>query len=168
MGGGPAGAKRPKKVLFVCRANVCRSPMAEALFNALAGEGGLRWRAESAGVAALTGEDITPKTRAVLEEVGIHAEWHRARQTTREMLEGADLVLTMSPRQVAALHREFGGLSDKIHVLPGYAVGAPDWEGIADPYGQTITTFRASLRQLLGCVERLLERLGREEASGGG
>ena len=107
-------ADRPKKVLFVCRANVCRSPMAEALFNALVEEKpGLRWRAESAGVAALTGEDITPKARAALEEVGIYAEGHRVRQVTEAMLEGSGLVLVMSPRQVAALHREFGGLLGK-------------------------------------------------------
>ncbi len=141
--------------------------MAEALFDALAEEAGLRWRAESAGVAALTGEDITPNARAALEEVGIYAEGHRARQVTEAMIEGADLVLAMSPRQVAALRREFGGLPSKIHVLPGYATGAPDREGIPDPYGQTMSAFRASLRQLLGCVERVVERLERGEASGG-
>ena len=59
----------PKKVLFVCTANVCRSPMAEAIFNALAEERGLLWRAESAGVAALVDEDITPNARAALEVV---------------------------------------------------------------------------------------------------
>lgn len=46
-------------------------------------------------------------------------------------------------------------------------MGAPDGEGIPDPYGQTMTAFRASLRQLLECVERVVERLEREEASGG-
>jgi protein-tyrosine phosphatase len=152
-----------KVILFVCRANVCRSPMAEALFNALAEEGGLGYRAESAGVAALVGEDVTPKARAALEEVGIHADSHRARQVNGEMLEEADLVLAMSPRQVAILRRDFGGSSGKVHALPAYAVGAPDEEGVPDPYGQTMTAFRASLRQLLGHVERVVERLGREE-----
>ena len=82
------------------------------------------------------------------------------------MLEEADLVLAMGPRQVAALRRRFGGLSGKVHALPAYAHGAPEEEGIPDPYGQTMTAFRASLRQLLGHVERGVERLGRgEEAS---
>jgi hypothetical protein len=31
-----ARADNPVRVLFVCRANVCRSPMAEAIFNAVA------------------------------------------------------------------------------------------------------------------------------------
>ena len=161
---GQDGADRAKKVvLFVCRANVCRSPMAEALFNALANERGLRWRAESAGVAALVGEDVTPKARAALEEAGVYAVGHRARQADGEMLRGADLVLAMGPRQVAALRRHFGDPSGKVHALPAYAYGAPDEEGIPDPYGQTMTAFRASLRQLLEHVERVVDRLGRRE-----
>jgi hypothetical protein len=31
----------PKKVLFVCRADICRSPMAEGMLNAVAEDGGL-------------------------------------------------------------------------------------------------------------------------------
>lgn len=45
-----------KKVLFVCTANVCRSPMAAAIFNALAEDRDLPFRAESTGVAALEDE----------------------------------------------------------------------------------------------------------------
>ena len=97
-----------------------------------------------------------------LEEVGVYAGGHRARQVGHEMLEGADLVLTMSPRQVAALRRGFGDPSSKVHALPAYAYGASDEEGIPDPYGQTMTAFRASLRQLLEHVERLVGRLERE------
>ena len=165
-GRGGADPAKKKVVLFVCRANVCRSPMAEALFNALAEEGGLRWRAQSAGVAALEGEDVTPNARAALEEVGIHAGGHRARQVGRGMLEGADLVLAMGPRQVAALRRDFEDPSGKVHALPAYAIGAPDEEGIPDPYGHTMTAFRASLRQLLEHVERVVERLERGGAPG--
>jgi protein-tyrosine-phosphatase len=36
-------------MLFVCTANICRSPMAVGIFDALAGERGLPLRAESAG-----------------------------------------------------------------------------------------------------------------------
>ncbi len=151
-----------KNILFVCTANVCRSPMAEAIFNALAEERKLPWQAVSAGVAALEGEDITPNARAALEEVGIYPEGHRARQVSEAMLEEADLVLAMSPRHVAALHQNFGSLlDDKLHTLPEYASGVPSEEGIPDPYGHTITAYRASVRQLLECVERVVERLER-------
>src|SRR5919107_44052 len=153
-----------RQILFVCTANVCRSPMAEAIFNALAEERGLAWRAESAGVAALVDEDITPNARSALDEVGIYANEHRARQVGEEMLEEADLVLGMGPRHVATLRRHFGDLSERVYVLPQYARGAPPEEGIPDPIGQTMTAFRASVRQLLEYTEALVGRLEREGA----
>ena len=151
-----------KQILFVCTANVCRSPMAESIFNALAEEGGLPYRAASAGVAALEGEDITANARAALEEAGIYAPTHRARQVDEAMLREADLVLVMGPRHVATLRRRFGDLSERVYTLPEYALGASPKEGIPDPYGQTMTAFRASVRQLLEYIEGLVKRLERE------
>jgi hypothetical protein len=46
-----------------------------------------------------------------------------------------------------------------VQALPAYAYGASD-EKESDPYGQTMTAFRASLRKLLERVERVVERLG--------
>ena len=42
------GSEHVKKVLFVCTANICRSPMAQEIFDALAEDGGFPFRAESA------------------------------------------------------------------------------------------------------------------------
>jgi protein-tyrosine-phosphatase len=151
-----------KKILFVCTAGVCRSPMAAAIFDALAQDRGLPFRAESAGVTALEGNPTAPNALLALEEVGIYPQDHRARQVSGPMLKEADLVLVMSPRHVAALNRNFGSLlDDKLHTLPEYASGVPSEEGIPDPYGHTITAYRASVRQLLEYVERVVERLER-------
>src|SRR5918997_4211729 len=164
MSEGKSTENHTRQILFVCTANVCRSPMAESIFNALAEEGGLPYRATSAGVAALKGEDITPNARAALEEVGIYAPTHRARQVDEAMLGEADLVLVMGPRHLATLHRRFGDLSERVYTLPEYALSAPPEEGIPDPYGQTMTAFRASVRQILEHVEGLVKRLEREGA----
>src|SRR5215216_8173994 len=129
MSEGETAEHQTKQMLFVCTANVCRSSMAEVIFNALAEERRLPWRAESAGVAALVGEDITPNARSALDEVGIYANEHRARQASEEMLEEADLVLAMGPRHVATLHRRFGDLSERVYALPEYALGPPPKRG---------------------------------------
>ena len=162
MSEGRATENQTRQILFVCTANVCRSPMAEAIFNALAEESGLPYWAASAGVAALEGEDITPNARAALEEVGIYTREHRARQVGEAMLGEAELVLAMGPQHVATLRRRFEGLTQRVCALPEYALGAPPEEGIPDPYGQTMTAFRASVRQLLEYTEALVGRLERE------
>lgn len=152
-----AGGK--KRVLFVCTANVCRSPMAEEIFNALVSDAGIPYEARSAGVAALVGEPITPNARTVLEEAGVRVGKHRARQVDRAMLGEAGLVLAMTPQHVAALHRLAGGPSEKIRTLPGYARGVPDAEGIADPYGMPISAYRASVRQIYEYVDQVVRKL---------
>ena len=159
-----ASERGVRTVLFVCTANVCRSPMAEAVFNALAEDRRLPYRARSSGVAALVNEPMTPNARAALEEVGIPAgHHHRARQVSESMLREADLVLTMSPRHVATLQERYGSLSHKVHTLPQYASGSTGEDGISDPYGQTMTAYRASVHQLLDHLDSLVEVLRKTE-----
>ena len=159
---GPGGHHRTRKVLFVCTANVCRSPMAAAMFGALAEEAGLACEPCSAGTDALINEPIDPGARAALEEVGVYAESHRARQVDAAVLEEADLVLAMTPEHAAALHRLSATARPKVRTLLEYASGVPDSEGIPDPYGQPVTAYRASVRRLLHSISVLVERIGRE------
>lgn len=147
-----------KKVLFVCTANICRSPMAQAIFDALAEDGDLPFRAESAGTAALKGKTTAPNAVAALEEAGIYPGPHRARQVDEAMIEGAELVLAMTPQHAATLRRMGGTPARGIHALPEYAMGTVD-QGIADPYGLTMSAYRSTLRQIYEHVERVVVRL---------
>ncbi len=148
-----------KRVLFVCTANICRSPMAELIFNALMEDAGMLHRARSAGVGALKDEPVTPHAQAALEEVGVYADGHRARQVDEAMLEGADLVLAMTPRHVEKIRGLSAASSEKTLTLPGYVGGFAGGEGIPDPYGHSMAAYRASVRQIFGCVDLLVARL---------
>ena len=68
-----------KKVLFVCTANTCRSPMAQAIFDTLAEDGGLTFRAESAGTEAPGETAMAENAVAALEEAGIYPGLRSAR-----------------------------------------------------------------------------------------
>ena len=140
--------------------------MAAGIFNALAEEQGLEASAKSAGVTALVSEPAAPHAHRVTGELGIDIDGHQARPVGRTSLESADLILTMTPAHRDLLHREFDGHSGKIYTLPEYAAddrGA----GIADPYGHNIGAYRASVREILGYVERAVERLKREQRDAG-
>lgn len=159
---GKLDGRHSTRVLFVCTANICRSPMAAAIFGALAEEMGMACEPCSAGTAALVNEPIASSARMALEEIGINPDGHRARQVDEAMLEGADLVLAMTPQHAAALRHLSVSARPKVHTLLGYAHDAPDSEGIPDPYGQSMTAYRASVRRLLSGISVLVERLGRE------
>lgn len=152
-----------KKVLFVCTANLCRSPMAAAVFNELADEAGLPFEAGSAGVSAREGYDMAPYAREALGEIGVGAEGHSSRRIAKRMLDEADLVLAMGDRHAAEVRRVIGA-SEKIHLLGKYA-GQASREEIPDPYGLTLFAYRASVRQLYGYVEKILDRMEDEYGS---
>jgi protein-tyrosine phosphatase len=60
-------------VLFVCYANMCRSPLAEGVFRHLVAERGLEdeFEVESAGVHALDGHPPHPNSMLVAERHGV-------------------------------------------------------------------------------------------------
>ena len=81
---------RVKKVLFVCIGNTCRSQMAEGFARAL---GKKVMEASSAGMAA-TGI-LSPEVQEVMEEEGIDISRQTSKQITREMVDQADLVVSL-------------------------------------------------------------------------
>ena len=63
----------PAKILFVCHANVCRSPLAEGVFRHLVAEAGMdgKFRIDSAGTFAMEGAPPHPKSVAVAKELSL-------------------------------------------------------------------------------------------------
>jgi protein-tyrosine phosphatase len=87
------------RLLFVCRANQCRSPMAEALAKRRFAEAGCPAEIRSAGFLA----GGVPSPRAVCEcvrEVGLDLDDHRSRTISPELLATADLILVMTRQQL--------------------------------------------------------------------
>lgn len=135
--------------------------MAEAIFNALAEDTNLSFRAESAGTAALEGKPMDPNAEAAVVEMGIYPEPHRARQVGEALIEDADLVLAMTPRHLAEIGSFYRDSPREVYTLLEYATGAPAREGIPDPHGYTMAAYRSSARQLYEYVERVVDHLAR-------
>ena len=79
-----------KKVLFVCVHNAGRSQIAEVFFNKLAAG---KATAFSAGMSAAS--SINPKVMKVMQEIGIDLSRQKPKQLTPELVEEADLVVSM-------------------------------------------------------------------------
>lgn len=127
-------------VLFICTANICRSPMARGLFESLLVEKDLseNWRVESAGTWAMSGEPAAIGSRTAMEARGIDISKHRSKGINAELLGSADLVLTMERGQKEALRAEFPDYVGRIFLLSEMAGKVED---IDDPYGGTLSEY---------------------------
>jgi protein-tyrosine phosphatase len=90
------------KVLAVCSANRCRSPMAATLLAARLGSFGVDVEVASAGFGP-AGAPALPEAVAVMAEIGIDLSQHRSEGVSREDCEEADLIIGMTREHIIDL-----------------------------------------------------------------
>ena len=104
-------------VLFVCSANICRSPMAMGLLrNRVKLEAG-EWKIHSAGVWALVDHPVDINVQFVLRERGIAELDHSSTQVTEDLLSDFNLILTMERNHKEALRIAFPKYRSRIYLL---------------------------------------------------
>lgn len=157
-----------KNILFVCTGNTCRSPMAEGIFNhAVLNEEKLEGiKASSAGISAFSGDDANPKAqKAVKELFGIDIKSHRARTISKEDLEKADIILTMTKGHKEIILSFMPGVKSKIWTLKEYVSEdkkSNDNLDIQDPYGMDEEVYKNCAKELKLFIDKLIEKLKKE------
>lgn len=121
-------------VLFVCTANICRSPIAMGMLRQMLSEKKIQgdWQVDSAGTWGLEGDPAAVGSLAVMNSMGINISDHRARRVDSGLLNSYDLILTMERGHKEALCMEFPEFSSRIYMLSEMAGEKSD---IEDPYG---------------------------------
>jgi protein-tyrosine phosphatase len=132
-------------VLFVCTANICRSPLAMGLFRAKLGADASGWKIASAGTWAEAGQAASTKTVQVLEERGIKLLGHASQIVSHRLLSEYNLILTMESGHKEALQAEFPDQAGKIYMLSEMVGRRYD---IADPYGGSLLDYRDAAREI--------------------
>ena len=130
---GPPG--KIVRVLFVCLGNICRSPMAEAVFRHQVERAGLSGsiQADSAGTGAYhVGEQPHAGTRRVLRERGIDYA-HRARVITPGDFVRFDYLIALDRDNLYDLRAMARGTTAQIGLLLDYAPNA-GIRDVPDPY----------------------------------
>ncbi len=157
---------KTKRILLVCTGNICRSPLAAALLQrALAQRGIDGLEVASAGTGAWDGAPVSEGAYLVGLERGLDLSAHRARLLTRELVEEADLILTMARHHRARVD-ELGG-EGHVFVLGEYAGREGDAAEVSDPFGGDLEVYRDTCVELEALIDTAVERIVKEFASGG-
>ncbi len=159
--------EQPKttKILLVCTGNICRSPLAAALLQRALAERGIEGiDVSSAGTGAWDGAPVSEGAYLVGLERGLDLSAHRARLLTRELVEQADLVLTMARHHRARVD-ELGG-EGRVFVLGEYAGREGDEAEVSDPFGGDLEVYRDTCVELEALIDAAVERIVKELASG--
>ncbi len=128
--------QRSIRVLFVCAGNICRSPMAEAVFRHLVAEAGLSHRFVIASVGTggwHVGEKPHPGTQAVLQRHGIAVGDKRAQRLSRADLDTYDYILVMDQENVDDIQHLYLPGPGKVRRLLEFAPSAGPLD-VPDPY----------------------------------
>ena len=136
---------------------------AAVLQRALEGMGRKDITVESAGTGAWDGAPVSEGSYLVSLEQGIDLSSHRARLITREQVEAAALILTMSRTHLARV-RELGG-GGRAHLIGEYAGVSGSAAEVSDPYGGDLEDYRVALRSLLAMTPAVASRIAGRSAS---
>jgi protein-tyrosine-phosphatase len=145
----------PHRLLFVCTANICRSPMAEELARLYAAERGWAVECLSAGTHAREGEPAAPNSQKAIRDVGGDLSNHQSQPVSEALVAWADRILVMEMRHAQFVREHFPASDEKLQMLGTFG-GLME---IADPYGSWIFRYRSSRDDIRRCVEGLLDRM---------
>ncbi|KKA26884.1 hypothetical protein TD95_003260 [Thielaviopsis punctulata] len=156
-------------VLFVCLGNICRSTMAEGIFQSIARKEpytDLVGVIDSCGTAAYhVGDPPDSRTMSTLEDNGINNYVHKGRKVQVGDFSRFDYIFAMDRSNLSDLQavqrRAKDGAKAKL-MLYGEFSGTGKTEVVEDPYYGGREGFEKAYRQCLRFGENFLEKLAAE------
>jgi protein-tyrosine phosphatase len=147
-----SGELEPKQLLFVCTANICRSPIAEGLMSDRLRRAGMGGELEvgSAGTRAGKGNAPPPAAIELLRLRGVNLAAHRSRPVSVELVEASELIVVMEEEQRQSLFHLAPDALARVFLLSEFSGGHLD---IEDPWGGT----EADYARCIAGIDALLE-----------
>jgi protein-tyrosine phosphatase len=151
------------KVLFVCLGNICRSPLAEAIFNHKIKSLGLeeRFKSDSAGTSDFhIGELPDERTIKCASKFGLNIH-HRGRQVNRTDFREFDYIVAMDDNNLRTLNNlkvRYNFIAKEIFLMRDFV---ERWQGMSvpDPYYGGEEGFEETYQILDEAIDGFLEKI---------
>jgi protein-tyrosine-phosphatase len=112
----------------------------------------------SAGTNALQGYPAQDHAIEIMARIGVDISGHRARQLTRELALGADMILAMEMAHLWFIQRWEEIQQEKLHLLLEFDPKAKSRQ-VADPYGGPSSDYQRCLENLQPAVAGIVHTL---------
>jgi len=160
---GYTGTMQPEKILFVCMANIVRSPVAETLFRHALQNAGIHTNfvVDSAGaVPGFAGQLPHPIMTELAADIGITQD-HVSRTLAPDDLAYFDLILVMDRENAADVRMQASTADhvEKIRYLRSFHPAALGDADIPDPIGGSRQDFITTFQLIRECINGLVESL---------
>ena len=141
------------KVIFVCRDNVCQSPIAAAILNSIKRDEWLD--SESRGLVVLFPEPYSTKAYSLLSNNGIRMESGTSCQLEEKDFADDTIILTMTKEEKQKIIDEYANAKN-IYTIMEFAGGSGD---IMDPYGGDAEIYMMFYTSISTWVKQVENRL---------
>ncbi len=149
-------------VIFICYANICRSPAAEELAKIYAKKHGLDVEFDSAGWHAAF-PTATDDTKNYARSKGIDMADFKSKLITQELIENSDLVIGMEKYHLMKVRRNFKEIKDrlkgKLFTLKQFNGAEGKDINIPDPYDTGEENYRNIIKIVDDEVEKLVKKI---------
>lgn len=152
------------KILFVCLGNICRSPLAQGIFEKKIQEKNLtdKYYADSAGISSYhEGEKPHPGSLRVAREKGLNLEKQRSRPVRLSDKMEFDYFVAMDRSNYHALLTEFGIEKNRVFLMRDFD---PRGNGdVPDPWGLGHDAFLEVYEILERSMENFIDFLEKQK-----
>lgn len=142
------------RVVFICSGNICRSPMAHAIFEHEASRRRIPHIAVSMGTLGLVNQPAADEAISSCRDIGVELSYHQSQPISTSLLRHATHIFIMEPQHAEALKKH--GIDDaRVQYLGAWDPVDPRPE-IDDPVEQPRAVFDACRQRIERAIDSFL------------